>query len=49
MAERPNRRDGIARGLGLTIVAVLLLPAVRVEAGMLARGIVVGGAAGGVA
>ena len=48
MAERPNRRDGIARGLVLTIVAILLLSAVRVEAGLLARGIVAGGAAGGV-
>ena len=49
MAERPNRRDGIARGLVLTIVAILLLSAVRVEAGLLTRGIVAGGAAGGVA
>ena len=50
MAERPNRRDGIARGLVLVMVAMVLLTAVRVEAGsLLARGLVAGGAAGGVA
>ena len=48
MAERPNRRDGIARGLVLTIVAILLLSAVRVEAGLFTRGLVAGGGVGGV-
>ena len=50
MAERPNRGKGIARGLVLVMVAMVLLTAVRVEAGsLLARGLVAGGAAGGVA
>ena len=48
MAERPNRGKGIARGLVLAMVAVVLLAAVRVEAGLLTRATVAGGAAVGV-
>ena len=49
MAERPNRGKGIPRGgLVLAMVAVVLLTAVRVEAGsLLARGLVAGGVAYG--